>query len=273
MSALPKVAGQVVRIAALVYCGAALFGCVAADKLIFQPQPSSYTQLPGLHLMAAADGTQLAVMHLPNAAARHTLFYFHGNAEDIGDCLALFGELQSAGFAVLAFDYRGYGRSEGRPTEKNVYADTLAVLAFAQSKLGLSPERIIAVGRSVGSGPAVELATTSPVAGLVLISPLSSAFRVMTRVKLLPFDRFDNLAKAGRVRCPALVFHGVADEVIAVTHGQNLYAALPEPKRHVWIAGAGHNDIFQRAGGQILREIGAFADGLPAPRAPLATGK
>lgn len=268
MKAVAKALGPVVRVVAMVYCGVALFGCVAADKLIFQPQPSSYgAQLPGLHLVAAADGTQLAVMHLPNAAARHTLFCFHGNAEDLGDVWPLLQQWQEAGFAVLAFDYRGYGRSAGRPTEKNVYADTQAVLAFAQTKLGLAPEQIVAVGRSVGSGPAVELATTSPVAGLVLISPLASAFRVMTHVKVLPFDQFDNLAKAGRVRCPALVFHGTADEVIAFTHGENLYAALPEPKRHVWVDGAGHNNIFQRAGGQILREIRAFAAGLPAPRA------
>jgi len=268
MNTLPKAAGRVVRIAALVYCGVALFGCVAADKMIFQPQPSSYgAQLPGLHLVAATDGTQLAVMHLPNAAARHTLFYFHGNAEDLGEVWPLLQQWHDAGFAVLAFDYRGYGRSAGRPTEKNVYADTPAVLAFAQAKLGLAHGQMIAVGRSVGSGPAVELATTSPVAGLVLISPLASAFRVMTRVKILPFDQFDNLAKAGRVRCPALVFHGTADEVIAFAHGRNLYAALPEPKRHLWIAGAGHNDIFRRAGGQILREIGAFAGSLPPPRA------
>lgn len=252
----------------MVYCGVALIGCVAADRLIFQPQAVSYrADLPGLHTVTAADGTLLAVLHLPNAGARHTLFYFHGNAEDLGHCLPLLRQLHAAGVAVLAFDYRGYGRSAGRATEKNVYADTQAVLAFVQTTLGVAPEQMMAVGRSVGSGPAVELAAKSPLGGLVMISPMASAFRVITRVKVLHFDQFDNLAKAGVVRCPILVFQGVADEVIAFVHGQNLFAALPEPKRHVWIEGAGHNDIFHVAGNSILREIVAFERNLPAVRA------
>lgn len=267
MKILRQVLWRIVRVAGLVYGGLALLGCVAANKLIFQPRPASYGEdLPGLQMTAAADGTQLAVLHLANAAARHTLFYFHGNAEDLGDNLPLFRQFQAAGFAVLAFDYRGYGRSAGQPSEKNVYADTQAVLAFARSRLGLTPEQLIAVGRSVGSGPAIELAVSSPVAGLVLISPLASAFRVMTRVKLLPFDQFDNLAKAGRVRGPTLIFHGTADEVIPFADGQKLWVALPEPKRHVWLEHVGHNNIFAIAGGEILREIVAFEKSLPAPQ-------
>jgi len=105
------------------------------------------------------------------------------------------------------------------------------------------------------------------VAGLVLVSPFTSAFRVVTKVKVLPFDRFDNLAKIGRVRCPVLIFHGTADDVIPFAHGQTLFAAANEPKRAVWIKGAKHNDIFEIAGERILREIGAFEKTLPAPPA------
>ena len=253
------------RVAVLVYCGLVVLGCVAANKMIFQPQPASYGGgLPGLLMAAAADDTPLAVLHLPNPAARHTVFYFHGNAEDLGDTLPLLQQLHAAGFAVLSFDYRGYGRSAGKPSEENVYADTQAVLAFARARLGIASEQMIAVGRSVGSGAAVELAVRSPLAGLVLISPLASAVRVMTRVKLLPFDRFDNLAKASRVRCPSLVLHGTADEVIAFVHGRNLFEKLPAPKRNVWIERAGHNDIFAIAGDRILGEIAAFGQNLPA---------
>lgn len=265
MKNLREALGRVGRVAVLMYFGLMVLGWVAANRLIFQPRPASYgSGLSGLLMAAAADGTPLAVLHLPNSAARHTVFYFHGNAEDLGDTLPLLQQLHAAGFAVLSFDYRGYGRSAGTPTEENVYADTQAVLAFAQARLGIKSEQMIAVGRSVGSGAAVELAVRSRLAGLVLLSPLASAFRVMTRVKLLPFDRFDNLAKASRVLCPSLVLHGTADEVIAFVHGRNLFEALPAPKRHVWIERAGHNDIFAIAGDQILREIVAFGQNLPA---------
>ncbi len=250
---------RAVQLAVMLYAGLALLGGMAASKLIFQPRPVSYGEdLPGLRRVSAADGTQLAALHLPNPAARHTLFYFHGNAEDLGDSLPLLRQFQTAGFAVLTFDYRGYGLSAGRAAENNVYADTQTMLVFAQRQLGVKPEEMIVVGRSVGSGPAVELAANSRVAGLVLISPFTSAFRVMTRVKLLPFDHFDNVAKVGRVSCPTLIFHGMADQVIPFAHGEKLFAAMAEPKRHVWIPEVGHNDIFAVAGDQIRREIVSF---------------
>lgn len=252
----------------IVYAGLALFGCVAADRMIFQPQPASYDRLPGLRQVPAGDGTPLAVVSLPRPDARLTVFYFHGNAEDLGESLPLLQQLQSAGFAVLAFDYRGYGRSGGHPSESNVYADTRTVLEYARTNLGLKPEQLLVIGRSVGGGPAVELAAHTPVAGLVLISPFLSAFRVVTKVKLLPFDRFDNLAKIGRIHCPLLVIQGTADEVIPISHGQGLFAAASPPKRSDWIAGAGHNDIFEVAGDRIMRDIREFAQSLPVVAHP-----
>ena len=268
MKRLRYILWRVARFLLLLYAGLAVFGWLCSERMIFQPQLASYrTDLPGLREVKAADGTSLAVVFLANAAARHTVFYFHGNAEDLGDSLPLLRELQAAGFAVLAFDFRGYGLSGGKATEQNVYADTAAVFAYARAQLGVTPERVVVVGRSVGSGPAVDLAAREPVAGLVLISPFTSAFRVLTGVKILPFDRFDNLAKIGRVRAPILIFHGTADEVIPFSHGQKLFAVAPEPKRAVWIEGAGHNDIFELAGEKILGEIGAFEKPLPAPPA------
>ncbi len=256
---------RVARFLLVLYIGLAVFGWLGSERMIFQPQPASYgADLPGWREVKAADGTPLAVVHLPNAAARHTIFYFHGNAEDLGDDFPQLRDFHAAGFAVLAFDYRGYGRSGGKASEANVYADTRAVLAYAREKLGVTPERMVVVGRSVGSGPAVELAAHEPVAGLVLISPFTSAFRVLTRVKILPFDRFDNLAKIGRVRAPMLIFHGTADEVIPFSHGKSLFATANGPKRNVWIEGAHHNDIIAIAGDRILRELTAFEQILPA---------
>jgi pimeloyl-ACP methyl ester carboxylesterase len=261
---LRKILWRLGRFLLLLYMALAVFGWVASERLIFRPQPASYrADLLGLLTLPAADGTPLAVLHLPNPAARHTLFYFHGNAEDLGDSEPLLRQWHDAGFAVLAFDYRGYGRSGGKASEQNTYADTRAVLAFAQRQLGVVPERVVVVGRSVGSGPAVELAAREPVASLVLISPFTSAFRVMTRVKLLPFDRFDNLAKIARVRVPILIFHGMADEVIPFAHGPKLLAATMSPAEGEWIADAGHNDIFDVAGDNIVRRMVRFAGALP----------
>jgi fermentation-respiration switch protein FrsA (DUF1100 family) len=261
-----KILWRIGRFLLLLYAGLALFGCVAAEQMIFQPQPVSYgADLSGLREVKADDSTPLAVVYLPNTTARFTVFYFHGNAEDLGDAAPMLEALHDTGFAVLAFDYRGYGRSAGRASEKNIYADTRAVFAFAQANLGLTPERTIILGRSVGSGPAVEITVRERVAGLLLISPFMSAFRVLTRVKLLPFDRFDNIAKIGRVHAPFLIFHGTRDEVIPFAHGQNLFAAAPKPKRSVWVEGAGHNDIFEVAGARILSELKIFAQTLPTP--------
>jgi fermentation-respiration switch protein FrsA (DUF1100 family) len=263
---LRKILWRAGRFLLLLYIGLAVFGWFGSERMIFQPQPAAYgAVLPGLRAVPAADGTPLAVVYLSNPAARHTVFYFHGNAEDLGDAAPLLASLQATGFAVLAFDYRGYGRSGGRASEQNVYADTQAVFAYAQASLSLTPQRTIVLGRSVGGGPAVEFAARERVAGLVLLSPFTSAFRVLTRVKILPFDRFDNLAKISRLRTPVLVIHGTQDEVIPFAHGQRLYAAAPQPKRSLWIAGAGHNDVFDLAGDRILRELMAFEKILLAP--------
>lgn len=256
---------RIARVLALLYLTFAMFGCMTAERLIFQPQPPSYSgTLAGLKTIKSAGGTPLAVLHLPNPAAQHTLFYFHGNAEDLGDVAPLLRRLHAAGFSVLAFDYRGYGQSGGRASEQNVYADTQAVLAHARADLGILPAQCVVVGRSVGTGPAVHLAANETVAGLVLISPFKSAFRVVTGVKLLPFDKFDNLGKIGRVRCPVLAVHGTADEVIPFAHGTAVFAAASEPKRSLWLEGVHHNDIFYIAGEKIVGEIAAFAKTLPA---------
>lgn len=270
---IPKqILWRIGRFGVLLYAGLAVFGWIGSERMIFQPQSASYNRdLTGLHEVKTDDGAPLAIVFLPNQLALHTIFYFHGNAEDLGDSLPLLKEFQAAGFAVLAFDYRGYGRSGGRASEANVYADTRAVLAYARANLGVTPERLVVVGRSVGSGPAVELAAHEPVAGLALISPFMSAFRVLTRVKILPFDRFDNINKICRIHAPLLLFHGTADEVISYHHGQTLFAAANGPKHAVWIEGARHNDLFDLAGDRILRELVGWAKALPATAANAPT--
>jgi abhydrolase domain-containing protein 17 len=232
-----------------------------ADRLIFLPPASSYAQgeLPVV-LVPSDGGARIATLHLPNDSASLTILYSHGNAEDLGHLVPLLRHLQRAGFSVLAYDYRGYGLSTGGPpSARGAYHDLRAVYRYAVQELGVDPARLVLLGRSVGAGPAAELAAREPVGGLVLESAFVSAFRVLTRVPVLPFDRFPNLRHIRDVECPVLIVHGTEDEVIAPWHGQRLYDAAPDPKQLLWIQGARHNDLVSVAGVRYLDALRSFA--------------
>lgn len=240
------------------------------DSLVFFPHRSSYRDGPGILRVPTPDGFRLAALHLPNPQARFTILFSHGNAEDIGDNQAYFEELHRTGFAVFAWDYRGYGLSDGRPSEASFYRDSEAVYQYLTGTLRVPPDRIILVGRSLGGAAAVHLAALHPAAGLVLESSFVSGRRVLSRIPLFPFDKFRNIDRIGRVRCPVLVIHGTADRTIPFEHGQILFAAAPHPKRSLWVEGADHNNLFLVAGERYLRELTQFAQWIAASRPPSA---
>lgn len=236
-----------------------------SDRMIFLPPAPSYDarSLPVV-FVKAEDGAEIAVLHLPNPSARYTLLFSHGNAEDLGHGLPFLEELRDAGFAVLAYDYRGYGASskDKFPTARGALLDELAVYRYALDELKIPASRLILHGRSVGNGPAIALATREPVAGIIVESGFVSAFRVLTRVQLLPFDKFPNLKMIRELRCPLLLIHGVEDEIIPLWHGEVLFAAAPEPKTAWWVEGAGHNDLALVAGERYLSAIREYANRL-----------
>ncbi|MBW3629890.1 MAG: alpha/beta hydrolase [Gemmatimonadetes bacterium] len=253
---------ELLALLVVLYVGFAATAYFLADRLIFLPPPSSYAagDLP-IRMVPGENGASIATLHLPDPAADFTILYSHGNAEDLGHLYGLLQEVQRAGFAVLAYDYRGYGLSSGGPaTAEGAYRDLHAVYRHAVEDLRITPGRLILLGRSVGSGPATELAAREAVGGLILESAFTSAFRVVTRVQLLPFDRFPNLRHIRNVTSPVLVIHGKRDEVIAAWHGQRLFDAAREPKRLVWIERAGHNDLLIVAGASYWSSLRAFAD-------------
>lgn len=168
-------------------------------------------------------------------------------------------QIKDAGFAVFAYDYQGYGTSEGKPTERHANDDEDAAYNFLVQSMHIQPTKIIAFGRSVGSGRAADLASRRPVAGLILESAFTSTFRVMTRVSVFPFDRFNNLYKIKNVHRPVLIIHGTQDTVINAVHGRELFAAANEPKRALWVEGANHNDVALVGGAQYSDALKAFA--------------
>ncbi len=226
--------------------------------MIFLPQPASYQDTQEILKVPVTHTEQISAIFLPNSQAAYTLLYIHGNAEDLGDIRPVLDRLHGWGFSVFAYDYRGYGTSDGKPAEKNAYQDAAAAYSYLTQQLNIPPERIIVYGRSVGGGSATELATQYPIAGLILESTFTSAFRVVVPFPLLPFDKFPNLDKMPQIRCPVLVMHGQADQTIPLEHGQTLYEAASEPKLSLWVAAAGHNDFTWVAGEQHRQALRSF---------------
>lgn len=223
----------------------ALAGMAAgmANSLMFHPSLASRVEPPGAIKLRLDDGTEVSALFLPNDRARFTLWFFHGNAEALGDIAPWLREYQRRGFSVFAVEYPGYGVSGGKPSEANVYRAGAAGVRYLRDVRRIPLERVIVCGRSLGGGAAVEIAANENVAGLVLESAFTSAYRVMTRWPILPGDKFKNRQKLAKVRCPVLVIHGRDDRVVPFHHGESLYAAVSGPKDHRWVDFAGHNDL------------------------------
>lgn len=247
------------------YAVVVLIALLAADRLIFQPPPAPHDMPPGVQLLELPGGDDLATLYLPRPDAAYTLLYSHGNAEDLRHVRPHLEQLRAAGFGVFAYDYSGYGASGGAPSEAAVYRNAADAYRHMVTNLGIPAGRIVVYGRSLGGGAALDVAARFPVAGVILESTFVSAFRIVTRVPLLPFDRFPNLRKIRRVHRPVLVIHGTADEVVPFQHGQRLYQAAPEPKQALWVPGAGHNNLPDVAGEDYIRALQRFARLLQGP--------
>jgi fermentation-respiration switch protein FrsA (DUF1100 family) len=250
------------------YLALATFGAFIIDSIIFQPPSPGYREDASVLKLTSADGARISAKYFPNADARFTLLFSHGNAEDMGYDTPFLEAIRDAGFAVFAYDYQGYGTSEGKPSEKHVYEDNEAAYNYLINNLHVPPNRIIAWGRSLGAAAAVDLAARRPVAGLIMESAFTSAFRVLTRFALVPFDKFPNLARISNVRCPVLVIHGKRDGIISFYHGQTLFAAANEPKISYWVERAGHNDLALVAGSRYFEELQRFAELVGSSTAP-----
>ena len=135
-----------------------LFAYMFADKIIFQAQPATYRYTPEVFKITTSTGNKISAVYLPNPDAEYTILYSHGNADDLGTVKERIEALRQIGFAVLAYDYEGYGTSEGQPSEQNTYRDIDAAFDYLVNQVGVPPERIILHGWSLGGGVAADLA-------------------------------------------------------------------------------------------------------------------
>lgn len=246
-----------------IYLSFAIYIYFQADSMIFLPPPSTYQDTKEIIKITSEDGTKLSAVHLLNPNAKYTILYAHGNASDLGTIQPRLEELENIGFSVFAYDYRGYGTSEGKPSEKNAYKDIDTAYYYLTQELKILPQQIIAFGSSVGGGSAIDLASRKPIGGLITESTFISAFRVKVPFPVLPFDRFPNLAKINKIKCPVLIMHGKLDDVVPFYHSKKLFAQAPSPKLSLWVEQANHNDVTYVAGEKyvnILKEFMVMID-------------
>jgi len=243
---------------AFIYAVVGAWAWLISDRMIFLPPAPTYRDTADILKVPTSGGERIAAVYLPNPAATYTVLFSHGNAEDLGWVLPSLPPMRDLGFGVFAYDYRGYGLSQWRASEQHVYADIDAAYDYLTRELRVPAARIILYGRSLGAGAAVDLAARQSVGGLIVESPFLTAFRVMTRIPLFPFDRFRNVDKIGRVRCPVLVMHGEADEIVPLWHGQQLFERAPGPKMFLAVPGAHHNDFLWVAGARYVTALRDF---------------
>ncbi|MBI5410456.1 MAG: alpha/beta hydrolase [Nitrospirae bacterium] len=196
------------------------------------------------------------------------LLWCHGNAGNIIHRLENLVELYRLGLSVFIFDYRGYGRSSGTPSEEGLYDDALAAYAYLIETRHIAPERLVLFGRSLGAAVAGDVASRKPAAGLILESPFPSVGAVARAHYFgLPVDwllgaDFNLTERLRKISVPVLVVHGDRDEVVPIQLGKLVFEAAREPKSFYLVPGADHNDLYQVGGRPYFQRIKQFVGGV-----------
>lgn len=243
------------------------------ERFIFFPSsyPDGYYEearsLPFLEdcWFMTEDGVKLHGWFARRDSAIATLVISHGNAGNLSHRLPIIKTFRDLGFNVFMYDYRGYGRSEGSPTEEGVYRDGRAAFDYVIRRSDVDSTNVILFGTSLGGAVAVDVALDRPAAGMILESTFSSA-RDVARVaypflpaQFLLRSKFDSAEKIRSIRIPLLFLHGDQDSIIPISLGRKLFEAANEPKTFHVVSGADHNDIFWVGGRAYLEQIRNFA--------------
>lgn len=232
----------------------AMYGKIENSLIYFPTRyPTGNWQPAGLGFedawFTSADGTRLHGWYVPREFPRAVVLFCHGNGGNLSDWSDVVQSLHDrVGVATLIFDYRGYGRSDGVPSEPGILADARAARAWLAERADVSADRIVLMGRSLGGGVAVDLAANDGARALILESTFTSIPEVgqvhypWLPVRTLMRTQYDSLAKIGRYHGPLLQSHGTADRIVPYALGRRLFEAANEPKRLFTVDGGDHND-------------------------------
>jgi fermentation-respiration switch protein FrsA (DUF1100 family) len=206
----------------------------------------------------AADGTKLIAWYLPARGNKPTLLYFTGNSGNAANRAGKIKTIAADGYGVFMLNYRGYGGSEGRPSEAKITADSVGAYDTLRG-LGVAPHDIVAYGESLGTAVATRLALQRHVEGLVLEAPFTSIVDVgrllwpLFPLSLIIADQYRTIDRIGAVAAPLLIVHGGRDAIIPLDQARHVFHAAAEPKSMVVVPQAGHNDLFDRGAGDKVR--------------------
>ena len=220
------------------------------EKLIYAPTRDVFTDPRKAHgldfedlELVTQDGVRIRAWYTPAENPRTVLLFCHGNGGNLAHRVDVIKGYRDLGLSSLLFDYRGYGRSEGKPSEQGTYLDAQAAWKFLVEERGIDPGRIILIGRSLGGPIAAHIAAKHQPAGLSLEAAATSAVEAGQQmfpflpVSLLLRHRYDTVAWLQKVTCPVMISHGIRDRVIRFSHGKRLYELAREPKRFLELHG------------------------------------
>lgn len=279
---------RILCLAALLYIGLMLYAMTIADRIIFQPSkyPSGNWTIVSNAAgneqsaprfedvwLSTADGVRIHGWYVTSvgkankadraAFYRITILFCHGNGGNISDRAELVSKFTGLPADVFIFDYRGYGKSEGVPSEQGVYADAQAAWDYLQNRADAKDRQIILYGESLGGAVAIELASRVHPAGLIVQSSFTSiADMAKTLLPIIPGfvirTKMDSLSKVPLLPCPKLFIHSPADDVVPFRLGKRLFESASEPKQFYEVPSARHNETDTVGGAQYLETISRF---------------
>ncbi len=239
--------------------------------LVFQPSPwedRNWAQLSGLPLeevwLPVDEVVTIFGWFVEAGPTSPVLLWCHGNAGNVSHRVENMRQLYQRGFSLFIFDYRGYGRSTGVPSEVGLYQDALAAYDYLIHQRRIASERLILFGRSLGAAVAGEVAMKRPAPGLIVegafpsIQAMSDEHFWGVPARWLMDVEFNLAGKVHALHVPLLVIHGERDSIVPMALGKQVFDAAHEPKRWYVVSGAEHNDVPFVGGEPYFREIDTF---------------
>jgi len=258
-----------IRVVVLAYVGLCVLLYLFQRRMVYFPNrrlwqtPSDWGMAYEDVSFETKDGVRIHAWFVPAQPSKGVILFCHGNAGNIShrlDTLKIFKDL---GYSTLIFDYRGYGRSKGRPTEMGTYRDVEGAWQHLVKQRGVAPDKVVLFSRSIGGPIAAWLAKEHTPGALILESTFNTFVDMgasaywFVPVRLLCRFKYDTAAYAKEAECPILVVHSPEDDIVPYRLGRRLYEALPEPKEFLEIRG-GHNYGFQTTGSAYVRGLREF---------------